>query len=168
MSYLAKIQDREFVVGLDDKGKTTTLIVDGAPVEFRCTTRKNKHRFLMLIDSKSYDVEVNRKDGKFSVFIYGREFEVTAEDERLAKLRKVAGLELSDDGHKEIISPMPGLVSNLIKNVGDQVSKGEGVIIIEAMKMENELKSQIDGEIAEILVKPGQSVDKGECLVRFK
>ena len=122
----------------------------------------------MLIDSKSYDVEVNRKDGKFSVFIYGREFEVIAEDERLAKLREVAGLEMSDDGHKEIISPMPGLVSNLIKSVGDQVSKGEGVIIIEAMKMENELKSQIDGEIAEILVKPGQSVDKGECLVRFK
>ena len=168
MSYLAKIQDSEYIIDLDDKSEGTTLNVDGTPIEFRCTTRKNKHRFLMLIDSMSYDVEVNRKDGKFSVFIYGREFEVSAEDERLAKLREVAGIEMSNDGHKEITSPMPGLVSSLLKDVGESIAKGEGVIIIEAMKMENELKAEIDGEIAEILVKPGQSVDKGDCLVRLK
>ena len=63
---------------------------------------------------------------------------------------------------------MPGLVVNLLKQTGDRISKGDGIIVIEAMKMENELKAPSDGEIAEILVEQGQSVEKGTCLVKLK
>jgi pyruvate carboxylase subunit B len=168
MKYSARIQNKEYTVSLDDLGERVQLTVDGREAELRHTTRNNKHRFLLLIDSMSYDVEVNRKDGKFSVFIYGREFEVIAEDERLAKLREVAGLDMSEDDQKEIVSPMPGLVVSLLKNEGDTIKKGEGIVIMEAMKMENELKAQSDGEIDSILVKPGQSVEKGVCLVKLK
>lgn len=168
MNYSAKLLDREYIVSLEDRGEKVDLKLNGKPVSFSYTTRKNKHRFLMLVDSMSYDVEVNRTNGKFSVFIYGREFEVTAEDERLAKLREVAGLESDVSDKKDIAAPMPGLVVKMLKSPGDLVEKGEGVIIIEAMKMENELKAAADGEIAEILVKQGQAVDKGQCLVKFK
>ncbi|MBU1319887.1 MAG: acetyl-CoA carboxylase biotin carboxyl carrier protein subunit [candidate division Zixibacteria bacterium] len=168
MNYSAKLLDKEYIVSLDDRGAKIDLQFNGKPVKFSYTTRKNKHRFLMLVDSMSYDVEVNRQNGKFSVFIYGREFEVTAEDERLAKLREVAGMGSEMADQKDIAAPMPGLVVKLLKSVGDAVKKGEGVIIIEAMKMENELKAASDGEIADVLVKPGQAVDKGQCLVKLK
>ncbi|MFH1891078.1 MAG: acetyl-CoA carboxylase biotin carboxyl carrier protein subunit [Candidatus Zixiibacteriota bacterium] len=168
MNYSAKLLDKEYIVSIDDRGAKIDLQFNGKPVKFSHTTRKNKHRFLMLVDSMSYDVEVNRQNGKFSVFIYGREFEVTAEDERLAKLREVAGMGSEMADQKDIAAPMPGLVVKLLKSVGDAVKKGEGVIIIEAMKMENELKAASDGEIADVLVKPGQAVDKGQCLVKLK
>lgn len=168
MKYSARVQEREITVSLEDRGGRVEMSIDGRSVDFRYTTRGNKHRFLMLIDSMSYDVEVNRKDGKFSVFILGKEFEVNAEDERLPKLREVAGLDMSGDGLKEIISPMPGLVTQVLKSKGERIARGEGIVIMEAMKMENELKALSDGEIDEILVKPGQSVEKGACLVRLK
>ena len=62
-------------------------------------------------------------------------------------------------------APMPGLIVRLLKNVGDTVTKGERLLIIEAMKMENELKSPIAGRIKEIHVAVGRPVDKGQVLV---
>jgi pyruvate carboxylase subunit B len=56
----------------------------------------------------------------------------------------------------------------VLKKKGDTITKGEGVVIMEAMKMENELKAQSGGEIQEVLVESGQSVEKGVCLVKFK
>jgi len=167
VDYSARLFDKEYIVSLDELGSRIDLKLNGKPCEFSFTKRKNKHRFLMLIDSMSYDVEVNRTDGKFSVFVHGRGFEVAAEDERLAKLREVAGLDAEQADQMEIIAPMPGLVIELLKSDGDSVSKGEGVIVIEAMKMENELKAASDGVIKEVLVKPGQAVDKGDCLVKL-
>jgi biotin carboxyl carrier protein len=167
VDYAAKILDKEYIVSLNDRGSKIELKLNGKPCEFSFTTRKNKHRFLMLIDSMSYDVEVNRGNGTFSVFVYGRGFEVTAEDERLAKLREVAGLGAGQVGQTDIVAPMPGLVVELLKSEGDSVTKGDGIIVIEAMKMENELKAASDCVVKEILVKPGQAVDKGECLVKL-
>ncbi len=168
MNYATKVLDREFIVSLTDRGESVSIEVDGKPAELMFTTRKNKHRFLLVIDNRSYDVEVNRSNGRFSVFIYGREFEVTAEDERLARIREVAGMGVEGDAEKEINAPMPGLVVDVLKKKGDQVSKGEGVIVIEAMKMENELKAEADGVIEDIIVEVGQSVEKGACLVKLQ
>ena len=141
---------------------------DGRPVEFKYTQGRNLRRFLMLLDTFSFDVEVNRQNERYFVTVHGREFEVFAEDKRLDTLRKVAGLGLSTDHQKEIKAPMPGLVVRVLKEPGQAVAKGEGLIIMEAMKMENELKSPTDGEIGEVLVTTRQSVEKGECLVKLK
>jgi len=168
MNYAARVLDREFVVSLEDRGEKINLEVDGNSAELMFTTRKNKHRFLVVIDNKSYDVEVNRTNGKFSVFVYGREFEVSAEDERLARIREVAGMGSDVDDSREIHAPMPGLVVDILKKKGEAIKKGEGVIVIEAMKMENELKSEADGVIDDILVDIGQSVEKGACLVKLQ
>ena len=72
------------------------------------------------------------------------------------------------DDSREINAPMPGLVVDILKAKGDAIKKGEGVIVIEAMKMENELKSEADGVIDDILVDIGQSVEKGTCLVKLQ
>jgi biotin carboxyl carrier protein len=67
----------------------------------------------------------------------------------------------------EIKAPMPGLVLRIPINEGDSVSKGEGLLVLEAMKMENIIKSPGDVVVSKILVKPGQAVEKNQLLVSF-
>jgi biotin carboxyl carrier protein len=69
---------------------------------------------------------------------------------------------------KELKSPMPGLVIKLDVKVGDMIAKGDPIMILEAMKMENVIKSRGDGKIAQVHVKEGQAVEKNELLVSFE
>ncbi|HPK09909.1 MAG TPA: acetyl-CoA carboxylase biotin carboxyl carrier protein subunit [Saprospiraceae bacterium] len=72
------------------------------------------------------------------------------------------------DNTKEIIAPMPGLVVDVLVSVGDEKQKSDNIVILEAMKMENILKSEGDGKVSEILIKKGDSVSKGQVLIRFE
>ena len=69
---------------------------------------------------------------------------------------------------KAITAPMAGVVTKILKKVGDKVSKGETVLVLEAMKMENPINSPFDGEIVEIVVKEGDKVASGDPLVLLK
>ncbi len=68
----------------------------------------------------------------------------------------------------EIKAPMPGRVLEIMKNPGDSIVKGDGILVLEAMKMENVIKSPVDGIIKKIVVEKNQAVDKNELLVEFK
>jgi biotin carboxyl carrier protein len=169
MDYLVKIEGKEFIVTIDSATHPPQIKVNGKPIKTRFSTRSDNSHIQLLMDNRSYDVEVvkqqSSQNGDFSVFIYGREFSLYAEDERLAKIREVAGMGAGGDTQKEVRAPMPGLVTRILKNPGDQVRRGESLILVEAMKMENELKSLVDGTIKEIKVKEGQSIDKNTLLV---
>ena len=71
-------------------------------------------------------------------------------------------------GDKKLTVPMPGIIINLLVSQGDQVKKGQGLVIIEAMKMENELKSPRDAVVTSIHVTRGDSVDKGTLLMELE
>ena len=71
----------------------------------------------------------------------------------------------ADVADKTILAPMPGLVLKVEVEVGQAVRAGQGVVVVEAMKMENELKAPADGVVASIAVQPGQTVDKGATLI---
>jgi len=172
MDYLVKIEDKEYIVTIDSSKHPPQIKINGEPVITEFSTRSNNSEIQLLMDNRSYDVEVVKQrgsqNGDFSVFIYGREFSLYAEDERLAKIREVAGMGPGGDARMELHAPMPGLVTKILKKPGDSVARGESLIIVEAMKMENELKSLIDGTIKEIKVKAGQSIDKNALLVLFE
>jgi biotin carboxyl carrier protein len=169
MDYLVKIEGREFIVTIDSATHPPQIRVNGKAIKMRFSARSDNSHIQLLMDNRSYDVEVVKQrashNGDFSVFIYGREFSLYAEDERLAKIREVAGMGAGGYTQKEVRAPMPGLVTRILKNPGDQVRRGESLILVEAMKMENELKSLVDGTIKEIKVKEGQSIDKNTLLV---
>ena len=95
----------------------------------------------------------------------GRELTVDYETERHRLLRKVAGLGISAHVHADIKASMPGLVVRVNCQAGMDVKKGQPILILEAMKMENEVRSPLDGTIKEIRVKTGQPVEKGDLLV---
>jgi len=168
MDYLVKIGKKEYTVTIDSATHPLKVLIDGQPVETFYSTRADNSQIQLLMNNRSYDVEVAKQNGNYSVFIYGREFSLYAEDERLAKIREVAGMDSAGDSHKELIAPMPGLITKLLKQPGDMVAKGESIIIVEAMKMENEIKAVNDGTIKEIKVSEGQSIDKNAVMVIFE
>ncbi len=127
--------------------------------------------YSLIIEGKTYEVfarRVTRSDEKngqtYEIYIDGQRFEVKAEDERT---RVLAGLIKGSDhsGEAIIYAPMPGLVVGVLLEVEAEVSSGQPVIVLEAMKMENDLASPITGKIKEILISKGQTVDLGDVLV---
>lgn len=119
--------------------------------------------YQMLIDGESWEAGAVAVDGGYLVDVMGLSTSVGVVDPRRKALRLAAGA-----AGGTITTQMPGRVVRLLLNVGDPVKKGQPVLVVEAMKMENEMKSPIDGTIAEILVAEGQAVEAGTKLVRVE
>ena len=125
-------------------------------------------RLQMLVDHDSYDVDVREKDdNEHTVQLRGETHHVTVLNERQQRM-KVAGVGARGAGGPDLVSPMAGKVVALQCAEGDQVDEGDKVIIVEAMKMENDLKAHISGTIATIHVGEGDAVEIGDVLVSIE
>lgn len=126
-------------------------------------------RYSLLLAGKSYEVFARliteEKNGQtYEIFMNGQRFEVATEDERSQTL---AGM-IKGSAHNSgatVYAPMPGLVMSVALEAGAEVKAGQPIIVLEAMKMENDLSSPINGKIKEILVHKGQTVELGAALV---
>lgn len=103
------------------------------------------------------------KDAPFEVEIRGERFDVSISDPR--RLRGAGSDRVQDHGLAEIRSAMPGKVVRLLAAAGQQVEKGDGIVVVEAMKMQNEMKSPKDGIVKAVNVEEGSTVNAGEVLV---
>jgi biotin carboxyl carrier protein len=119
--------------------------------------------YSMLIDGESWEAGAVPAEGGFLVDIMGRSTHVDVVDPRRKALRHAAAA-----AGGTITTQMPGRVVRLLLAVGDPVRKGQPVLVVEAMKMENEMKSPIDGRVAEILVAEGSTVEAGTKLVKVE
>ncbi len=97
----------------------------------------------------------------------GAVVDVEATDERTRHIRSLGGSSRGTAASGVLKSPMPGLVVRVAVAVGDEVAEGQGLVVLEAMKMENELKAPAAGVVASIRVAVGQTVDKGEVLLEL-
>lgn len=98
----------------------------------------------------------------------GFRFEVEALDERTRTIRDMAGTSAGPAGTMPIIAPMPGLIVRIAVTPGDEVQIGDGIVVMEAMKMENELRAVGPGRVKAVLVSAGQAVEKGAVLVEME
>lgn len=121
----------------------------------------------LLADGRSATVVARRGDG-WDLHVDG--WAVTADviDERTRAIRAMTGRAAGPQGPKPVRAPMPGLIVRLEVAPGDAVAAGQGVAVMEAMKMENELRAEAAGVVSRILVEPGQAVEKGSILVEFE
>jgi biotin carboxyl carrier protein len=106
-----------------------------------------------------------RRDDGYTINIAGRNYDIEFIDPRLEALKALLPEKALAGGKAEIQAPIPGLVKEVLVQVGDAVDKDQTVCILDAMKLENEIPSPKAGVITAIAVKAGQSVDKGELLV---
>ena len=122
-------------------------------------------RFSAIIEHKSYVFELQKKDDEYFIQYKNRRIPVTIETDKdvlLKQLKKASG---ADSGKSDVKAPMPGLVVRLDVVVGQAVTKGQGILILEAMKMENEIKAPVTGTVTAIMVSEKQSVEKNAVLL---
>ena len=165
MTYIATLGDRTHRIDIQEleKDYLYRIIIDG--VERVIDGRKlSAHMYSLLIDNRSFTADVAAKDDIYTVVCEGKSFRLQLLDARRA-LRPGEESSGSRKGDKEVRAVMPGKVVDVLITVGDEVSKDQGVLIVEAMKMENEVRTSASGKVKEIRVSPGQAVESGELLV---
>lgn len=161
-----KVNDKyNFDVDIDNneiKVDTRTLSVDA-----RKLADGHSH---FIYNNKSYRMELvseNKADKTAQVKVNGHIYEVAIEDQYDQLLKQLGLDNLQTNKVKEIKAPMPGLVLNVIVAEGEEVKKGDSLLVLEAMKMENVIKSPADGTVKKILVQKGDKVEKNEILIQF-
>ena len=145
---------------LRDAASPATFAIDGRVVE-AYVARISPGEYSILIDGLSLEVTVEESATGLLVRANGREFHVEIVDPRSWRRGRGAGIEL--EGRQRLVAPMPGKIVRVLVAAGQQVSAGQGLLVIEAMKMQNEIRSPKSGTV-EKLVGEGQTVNAGEVL----
>jgi biotin carboxyl carrier protein len=179
MPYLARVNNQNYHIDTNDEKRSITLdgvtyVLDWRQIASLAADAKGNveigGHYSLLINGKSYDIFARRipkpdeKDSQtYEVQIAGQRFEVKVEDERARLLADlVKGGAVSG---ATIYAPMPGLVIDVLVEPGTPVANGQTVLILEAMKMENDLNAPIAGIVKEVRVSKGQTVEQGAALV---
>jgi len=173
MRFIADVDDQTHTIEVDDHGRDDgkySMMVDGRQYVVDAALMPSQI-VSMLIDNHSYDVDVDKVgdgsdtlDGRMQVRVRGRVVRLDILDERRRKMREAATAHLGGAGTAKIESPMPGKIVRVLVKEGEAVKQGQGLIVVEAMKMENELKAPKDGTISNLAIKEGQAVNGGALL----
>ena len=162
MKYITEVEGKQFIVEImDDKH----VRVDDKLYEIDFETVSGQPVYSLIVDGKSHESYIYQGDDNWQVLLHGRLYPVTVEDEREKRLRAAAGGGVAETGEYHLRAPMPGLVVAIPIAEGQEVKRGQVILILESMKMQNELKSPRDGTIGRIRVKPGESVEQKQTLL---
>lgn len=165
MRYFVTLGERELEVELGPDG----IRVDGDAITADLVEMDGTDVYSLLLGERSHRILASGGDGdEWALHLSGRSFRAQVVDERTRTIREMSGVSERHLGPKALHAPMPGLVVRVEVRVGEDVAPGQGLVIVEAMKMENELKSPGGGRIGKIHVEPGQTVEKDQILVEFE
>ena len=160
------IGDKNFAIEIDDG----IVKLDGETVRHDLS-QLSANKYHLLLNFRSYNLEIvsqNQNSGEITVKVNNRLVKVvvkTALDELLKKM----GLNNNNVSQTKFIgAPMPGLILDIAVSIGDEVEKGDKLLVLEAMKMENVIKSPSHGKIKSIEINKGDSVDSGQKLIHFE
>ena len=162
MKYISTINDTEYSIEIIDERH---ISVNGKNFIVDFNSVSGQPVYSLLLDGKSYEGFVYPGDDEWEVLLMGRQFPVKVEDEREKRLRAAAGGSVSEAGEFHLRSPMPGMVVSIPVEEGQAVDKGQVLLILESMKMQNELKAPRDGTVSRIRVKSGESVEQRQILL---
>lgn len=159
------IDDKVYQLQTEFKDGRYHINIDGRVYDVDYTSISD-NCLSLLIDGKALAVYFSESDGKKYLSINGESFCIQE-----AKAENVRAGEADSSALKEapsVCSPMPGKVVKLFVKEGDEVTKGQGLVIVEAMKMENEIKSPLKGRVEKVNFKPGDLVDASQEIIEIK
>ncbi len=166
MKYLVQVNGEDVEVDIDadevrcgDLHTTATVSeLEGTPVR------------MVRIGDTVHRVVMRRGDGRgrYTLWLDGFRYEVEALDERTRVIRELSGASAAATGPAPLKAPMPGMIVRIAVNVGDTVRAGDSLVVMEAMKMENELRASAPGTVKAIHAVVGQPVDKGTLLLELE
>jgi len=166
MKYIVVVNGERKTVTLGPEGAT----LDGQAVSAQLTPIEGTPVRLVTIGDAVHRVVVRRREGRghYVLWLDGFVYDVEALDERRRTIRDMAAAAAPPSGPAPVVAPMPGLVVRVHVQPGEAVSAGQGLVVMEAMKMENELRAQGAGVVKAVLVRPGTAVEKGAVLVELE
>ncbi|WP_353266959.1 biotin/lipoyl-containing protein [Gemmatimonas sp.] len=165
MKYLVDINGERITVELEGAHAT----VDGTRHDVSLTHVAGTPVRLVRVGEQVHRVVARRgaSRGLWQLDVDGTRVEAEALDERLRAIRDLTAASAVASGPAPLLAPMPGLVVRVAVAVGDTVSAGQGLVMIEAMKMENELRATAPGVVTAVRAKAGEAVNKGAVLVEL-
>ena len=164
MKLTAELAGEKYEISLRQTGESVSAEIDGRAYELEAH-QIEPNVYLLKHENKIYQIFVapNEKTGApFSVNLQNYDLEIKLTDPK--RMRSAAGAGANADGAAEIKTAMPGKVVRVLVEQGSAVKQGDGVLIVEAMKMQNEMKSPKDGTIKEIRTSEGATVNAGDIL----
>ena len=165
MRYFVEVSGEEMEVAVEGGA----VLVDGERLPARLLTGPDDRPVALELDGSTHALVPGVRGGAGrTLHLDGRPYRVEVETERERRVREMKGTAGGGGGPRPLKAPMPGLVVKVEVEEGQTVVAGQGLVIVEAMKMENELEAEADGIVARVLVQAGQTVDKDDVLVDFQ
>ena len=165
MKYIVTVAGRELEVRIDgDQVQVSGRSVSAALSRVPGTPLRH-----LLVDGRpsTLVIEGNGR-GQWTIGARGERWDVEAVDERTRHIRSLTGGADRERGAAALKAPMPGLVVRVLAEPGQPVAKGAGVVVLEAMKMENELKATTNAKVKAVRVQAREPIEKGQVLVEFE
>ncbi|NJD62114.1 MAG: biotin/lipoyl-binding protein [Deltaproteobacteria bacterium] len=163
MNYIGTIGEKEVRVSVRETGVARYAVTIDGQEHLVDAHQVQSSVWSVLYGETSFEVDVQGKDEEFEVLISGDCYKFTLMNEQRKALMRTGGKGAA--GKAMVTSPMPGKVVKLLVKEGEEVKADQGVVVVEAMKMENELKSAVTGKVKEIFVKEGEVVESGAKLL---
>jgi biotin carboxyl carrier protein len=158
---ISNIGDKQFKWSFTDNG---SVLLDGNKIQIDLQIVSSQ-RVSVLYNGKSFHATIDRNDFIFNVSINGTVYKIGLESSTKEPMNQWSHVSQKKYSSIEIRSPMPGMVVRCEVEEGTRIKVGDGLIILEAMKMENEIRATKEGTVKKVLVHDRQVVDKGELLL---
>jgi acetyl/propionyl-CoA carboxylase alpha subunit len=162
MKYITTINQEDFIIEILDDHH---VAVNGETCQMNFDMVSDQPVYSLLLNGKSYEAHIYEGDEGWEVLLQGTLYPATVIDEREHRLRSTFGGGPEQTGEFYLKAPMPGLVVDLPINDGQEVKEGQVLLILESMKMQNELKSPRDGVVSRIRVGVGDNVERRQTLL---
>ena len=165
MKYYVEVDERTFELDFQEEDELLYVHLGESRLTLDLRQISQPSLYSLLVDNRSYEIFVEARGDEFNVLIGGEMFQLKVQDEwtrRLANIQRKSGVET---GELAVVAPMPGAVVAIEVSPGDEVKRGQGLVILSAMKMENEIKSPRVGRVKSVDVSAGQTVEQGRTLV---
>jgi len=161
MKLSAELPESKHSLSLTRDGEKVSAQIDGRTYELTIRERED-HEYLLIDGSKVYDSRVETTRDNFLVHLREQSYPIRIIDPK--RLRSTQSAGRHDHGAADIVAPMPGKVVRLLVQEGEEVASGKGILIVEAMKMQNELKTPKAGIVISIRAEAGATVNAGDVL----
>jgi biotin carboxyl carrier protein len=162
MKYIVTLEGQEYMVEVLDEKHVS---LDGQVYAIDFQSVQDQPVYSLLMEGISYEAYVSEDDGNWEVMLRGDLYTARVEDEREKRLKAAAGAGVASTEEFHLKAPMPGLIVNVPVEEGQEIAKGDVLVILESMKMQNELRSPKDGRVVRIRVGAGDSVEQKETLL---
>ncbi len=161
MKYYARIGENEYEIEIEDGA----LFLNGERLDVDLQQSGAPELYSMLFNGRSFELLIEAERFRYGVTIRGDRYDVLVEDERQRRLALGRDLPALPAGELPVTAPIPGLVVKVLVEEGDEVEDGQPLAILEAMKMENEIRALRSGTVKAVMTAPGQRIEQNGILL---